>query len=63
MFLLPLEIEVNEVFIEASMDGLYEEDEETLIVRIVSVTAGGIDPESQEATITILDSDSQFTQL
>jgi hypothetical protein len=41
-------------------DGLYEADEESLTVRIISVSTGTIDPARQDATVTIIDRDQIF---
>lgn len=49
-----------EVIITINSDDIYEADEEVLLVRIVSVTGGAVDPERQEATITIVDDDSEL---
>ena len=49
------------VRIDPIFDERYEEDEEFLTVRIVSVSDGLIDPESQEATVIILDMDCEGT--
>ena len=41
-------------------DGLYEADEESLTVRIISVSTGTIDPARQDATVTIIDRDREL---
>ena len=48
-----------EIFITINSDDIYEADEEVLLVRIVSVSGGVVDPERQEATIIIVDDDSE----
>lgn len=48
-----------DVIITINQDSIYEADQEVLRVRIVSVTGGAVDPERQEATVTILDDDSE----
>ena len=44
----------------AKAEGLYEQPEETFTVIIVSVSGAGIDSETQEVNVTILDTDSTF---
>ena len=46
-----------EVTILPIVDERYEADQESLTVRIVSVTGGNIDEERQEAIVNILDND------
>ena len=48
-----------EIIITINSDDIYEADEEVLLVRIVSVSGGVVDPERQEAIITIVDDDCE----
>ena len=48
-----------EIIVTINSDDIYEADEEVLLVRIVSVSGGVVDPERQETTITILDDDCE----
>ena len=50
----------TEVIISPLIDERYEAEEESLTVRIVSVSSGSIDEERQEATVTILDGDGEL---
>ena len=49
----------NVLFVGINNDDIYEADE-SFSVRIVSTSRGTVDPERQEAIVTILDDDSQL---
>lgn len=58
-YTLNIETATAVVFININNDDVYEADEESLVARIILVSSGRIDPERQEATVTIVDEDGK----
>ena len=59
-FSLDIELESAVILITPLPDDIYENDEESFRVRIVSVSGGELDRERDEATVTIIDQTSEL---